>query len=49
MDAIRLVFELEKSGRKATSQEKTVLEHYCGFGGLKCILYPANSLSDISR
>lgn len=49
MDAIRLVFELEKSGRKATSQEKAVLERYCGFGGLKCILYPANSLSDISR
>ena len=49
IDAIRLMFDLEKSGRKADVSEKEILRNYCGFGGLKSILYPASSLSDMSK
>ncbi|MGC3976783.1 MAG: N-6 DNA methylase [Paludibacteraceae bacterium] len=46
IEAIRTVFELDKAKRQATSAEKEILSRYCGFGGLKCILNPANDLSD---
>ena len=45
--AIRLLFELEKESREATLHEKSILSKYSGFGALKCILNPANSLADI--
>ncbi len=45
--AIRLLFELEQSKRDATQDEKAILSKYSGFGALKCILNPANSLADI--
>lgn len=48
IEAIRTVFELEQSHRKASTEEKAVLGRYCGFGGLKCILNPATELSDSS-
>ncbi len=49
ISAIRLLFELEKSKREATPEERSVLEKYSGFGALKCILNPANSLADITH
>ncbi len=49
IEAIRTVFELDNAKRQATSNEKEILSRYCGFGGLKCILNPANDLSDTAR
>ena len=46
IEAIRTAFTLEKEQRKATAEERAVLERYCGFGGLKCILNPATALTD---
>lgn len=46
IEAIKVVFELDKEKRKATGDERQILQRYCGFGGLKCILNPVNSLSD---
>ena len=46
IEAIRTAFTLEKEHRKATAEERAVLEQYCGFGGLKCILNPATALTD---
>ena len=46
IEAIRTAFALEKEGRAATPEERAVLEKYCGFGGLKCILNPAGALTD---
>ena len=46
IEAIRTVLLIDKENRKATSQEQEILQRYCGFGGLKCILNPATSLSD---
>ena len=40
LEALRLLFTLEKSGKIASPQDKEILRHYCGFGGLKCILNP---------
>jgi len=45
IEAIRTVLLLEKENRKATPHEKEILQRYCGFGGLKCILNPASGLS----
>ena len=46
IEAIRTAFELGKAGRAATPEERERLARYCGFGGLKCILNPAASLTD---
>ena len=46
IEAIRTAFELGKARRAATPQERERLARYCGFGGLKCILNPAASLTD---
>ncbi|MCM1151977.1 MAG: N-6 DNA methylase [Alistipes senegalensis] len=46
IEAIRTVFELDEAGRAATPEERERLARYCGFGGLKCILNPASSLTD---
>lgn len=48
IEAIKMAFELEKTNRKATPEEREILQRYCGFGGLKCILNPAKSLTDVS-
>lgn len=47
IEAIKTVFQLDKENRSATTEERVILEKYCGFGGLKCILNPVNSLSDL--
>ncbi|NDW18730.1 DNA methylase, partial [Dysgonomonas sp. 216] len=49
IDAIRTALILDKEKRAATDQEKELMQAYSGFGGLKCVLNPASSLSDISR
>lgn len=46
IDAIKTVFILEKEGRQPTKEEQFLLKQYGGFGGLKCVLNPANSLAD---
>ena len=46
IEAIRTVFTLDKEQRTPTPEERAVLEKYCGFGGLKCILNPAKDLTD---
>lgn len=48
IEAIRTLFELEKRGLPATPYHKEILERYCGFGGLKCILNPASNLMDVA-
>ena len=48
IDAIKLVFTLDKEKRPITEAEQDVLMQYSGFGGLKCVLNPANSLTDNS-
>ncbi len=46
IEAIRTAFTLEKEQRTPTARERALLERYCGFGGLKCILNPARELTD---
>ena len=47
IDAIKTVFMLDKEGRDPTPMEAgIILKQYAGFGGLKCVLNPANSLAD---
>lgn len=48
IDAIRTVLTLEKERRTPTDEERSIMEGYSGFGGLKCVLNPVNSLTDIS-
>ena len=42
IEAIKTVFALHR-------EQRTVLEAYTGFGALKCILSPANTMEDIAR
>lgn len=46
IDAIKTIFILEKEARQPTKEEQFLLKQYAGFGGLKCVLNPANSLAD---
>ena len=46
IEAIRIAFRLDKEKRKATEAEKDILQQYSGFGGLKCILNPAQTEND---
>ncbi len=46
IEAIRLALHLGVERRGPDIQECQVLGRYAGFGGLKCILNPADSLSD---
>jgi hypothetical protein len=46
IEAIRIAFELDKEKRRATEAERAILQQYSGFGGLKCILNPAQSEAD---
>ena len=49
IEAIRTAFILDRENRTATSEERAILQRYCGFGGLKCILNPAKELTDAVR
>lgn len=44
--AIETAFILDREQRTPTARERLLLERYCGFGGLKCILNPARELTD---
>lgn len=46
-DAIRVVLRLEKERREATEAEKSILQNYQGFGGLKCVLNRTDNPDDI--
>ena len=46
IEAVRTAFTLDKERRPPTERERALLERYCGFGGLKCILNPARELAD---
>ena len=48
-EAIRTAFILDREQRAATTEERAILQRYCGFGGLKCILNPAKELTDAVR
>ena len=41
-----MAFILDREQRTPTARERLLLERYCGFGGLKCILNPARELTD---
>ena len=45
-EAIRIAFTLDREKRRATKAERAVLQQYSGFGGIKCILNPAEKESD---
>jgi hypothetical protein len=45
-EAIRIAFTLDREKRRATGAERAVLQQYSGFGGIKCILNPAEKESD---
>ena len=49
IEAIRTAFLIEREKRTPTTEELDVLRGYSGFGGLKCILYPASALSDSTK
>lgn len=46
IEAIKLVFKLEKENLSASEDQKEILRQYSGFGGLKCVLNPVNNLMD---
>jgi len=46
IEAIRLAFALEKEHRQPTVEERVAIQRYSGFGGLKCILNPTQTLGD---
>ena len=46
IEAIRTAFVLDREHRAANPEEREIISRYCGFGGLKCILNPASSLTD---
>nr|WP_315242619.1 N-6 DNA methylase [uncultured Flavobacterium sp.] len=49
IEALQLVFLLEKEKRQATETERQLLIKYSGFGGLKFVLNPADKANDIDR
>jgi len=49
IDAIRTAFLIEREKRTPTASEVETLRGYSGFGGLKCILYPASTMSDSTK
>ena len=49
IEAIKTIFALHREQRTATEEEMEVLRAYTGFGALKCILSPANTMEDIAR
>lgn len=49
IDALRIVFKLEKEKRQATAGERVLMMQYSGFGGLKFILNPIENEADIKH
>ena len=49
IDALRIVFKLEKEKRQATVGERLLMMQYSGFGGLKFVLNPIANDIDINH
>ena len=49
IDALRIVFKLEKEKRQATVGERLLMMQYSGFGGLKFVLNPFENEIDINN
>ncbi|UIR57854.1 N-6 DNA methylase [Sphingobacterium sp. SRCM116780] len=49
IDALRIAFKVEKEQREASQSEWKLMSLYAGFGGLKCILNPIESPSDVEK
>ncbi|MEH3113438.1 N-6 DNA methylase [Pedobacter terrae] len=49
IDALRIVFTLEKENRRATVGERLLMMQYSGFGGLKFILNPVENEIDVNN
>jgi N12 class adenine-specific DNA methylase len=49
IDALRIVFKLEKEKRQATVGERLLMIRYSGFGGLKFVLNPVENEIDINH
>lgn len=49
IDALRIAFKLEKEKRNATQGERLLMKQYSGFGGLKFVLNPVESPTDIKQ
>ena len=49
IDALRIVFKLEKENRQATVGERLLMMRYSGFGGLKFVLNPVEYEMDINN
>lgn len=49
IDALKIVFKIEKENRKATTGERLLMKQYSGFGGLKFVLNPAENEVDINH
>ena len=49
IDALRIVFKLEKENRQATVGERLIMMQYSGFGGLKFVLNPIENEIDINN
>jgi len=46
IEAIRIAFTLDREKRRATESARAILQQYSGFGGIKCILNPAQTEAD---
>jgi len=46
IEAVRIAYTLDKEKRRASAAERAILQQYSGFGGLKCILNPAQTEQD---
>ncbi|KAA6332606.1 hypothetical protein EZS27_018906 [termite gut metagenome] len=49
IEAIRIAFDLDREGRTPTLSERETLEAYCGFGGIKAVLNPADKPEDVQH
>ncbi|KAA6328717.1 hypothetical protein EZS27_022414 [termite gut metagenome] len=49
IEAIRIAFDLDREGRTPTPSERETLESYCGFGGIKAVLNPADKPEDVQH
>lgn len=49
IEAIRTAFERAKDHVRPSAEDVSVMRKYAGFGGLKCILQPAEKDSDVEK
>ena len=48
-EAIQTLFRVEREHRRPSDTEREILSRYSGFGGLKCVLNPTDTLADLNR